>query len=66
MRLGHFPLLGPRAVRPFNRRKRTQSSPSFNFQIDNVCLPGQTLLWDLIQDDKIVRVVTVLRQVLAV
>lgn len=24
-----------------------------HFKIDNVCKPGNTLLWDLLQDDKI-------------
>lgn len=27
---------------------------SSNFKADNVCVPGNTLLWDLLQDDKIV------------
>jgi len=45
---------GPRSMRRFCRRKKFQSSGSFNFQIDTVCQPGETLLWDLIQDDKIV------------
>ena len=26
-----------------------------HFNLDNVCKPGSTLLWDLVQDDKIVR-----------
>jgi ubiquitin carboxyl-terminal hydrolase 34 len=39
----------------FFRRKRFQSPTTFNFNIDNLCQPGQTLLWDLIQDDKIVQ-----------
>lgn len=26
-----------------------------HFKIDDVCKPGNTLLWDLLQDDKIVR-----------
>jgi hypothetical protein len=45
---------GPRSMRRFCRRKKFQTPGSFNFQIDNVCRPGETLLWDLIQDDKIV------------
>jgi hypothetical protein len=26
-----------------------------HFNLENVCKPGSTLLWDLVQDDKIVR-----------
>lgn len=26
-----------------------------HFKIDDVCKPGNTLLWDLLQDDKIVK-----------
>jgi ubiquitin carboxyl-terminal hydrolase 34 len=26
------------------------------FSVDNVCRPGNTLLWDLLQDDKIVSI----------
>lgn len=59
------PMFGPRSMRRFNQRKRNfnlykngSGNPGgniFNFQIDNVCQPGQTLLWDLVQDDKIVQ-----------
>ncbi|OXA42165.1 Ubiquitin carboxyl-terminal hydrolase 34 [Folsomia candida] len=48
-------LLPPRAMRMFFRRKRFGSMATFNFKIDDVIEPGVTLLWDLIQDDKIVQ-----------
>ncbi|KAL3285850.1 hypothetical protein HHI36_000370 [Cryptolaemus montrouzieri] len=32
---------------------RVDSCLSSNFKADNVCQPGNTLLWDLLQDDKI-------------
>lgn len=49
-------LLPPRAMRMFWRRKRFAAAGGggYNFQIENVTSPGATLLWDLIQDDKIV------------
>lgn len=31
-----------------------------HFELDSVCEPGQTLLWDLLQDDKIVSQILVL------
>lgn len=59
-------LLPPRAMRTFFRRRKNlqqqqqqggglnSEMSNYNFQLENVCSPGQTLLWDLIQDDKIV------------
>ncbi|CAG7822666.1 unnamed protein product [Allacma fusca] len=54
LRLGNIgPVFGPRPVRSYGRRRRFHVPPTFNFQLESVCQPGQTLLWDLIQDDKI-------------
>lgn len=54
-------IFGGRPLRRFSRKRNLRRSSnngsiaSFNFQIDAVCQPGQTLLWDLVQDDKIVQ-----------
>lgn len=54
------PIFAQRSLRRFNHQQRKRDGGKngapgsiFNFQIDNVCQPGQTLLWDLVQDDTI-------------
>lgn len=41
------------------RPKQKPKSPASDFCLDDVCKPGHTLLWDLVQDNMVVRVVTI-------
>jgi len=36
----------------------SMSAPCLDFNFEDVCKPGNTLLWDLVQDDKAVRLNT--------
>lgn len=48
-------LLGPVDLHPFGRTRRQTKNDSFDIQVDRVCQSNETVLWDLLQDEKIVR-----------